>query len=100
MAPKTTRTVHSRIDRYVKWFYDMLTEPELHYDYQSDRNKVIALCTMHLTQGSTIFSTTIKSITVKRCIMVALSVSLNHENLDPLLETRELEAQCINNIIS
>ena len=60
----------------------------------------MALYALHLEEGSTILSTTINSTTIKLYLKVASSVPLNHKYLDPLLETRGIEAQCIKDFLS
>ena len=77
----------------------MLIEPSLPCNCQSDSNKAIALYAMHLEQGGTILSTTIKSATIKHCLKADSSVSLHHKQLDPMLETYVLESQCIKDVI-
>ena len=78
----------------------MLIEPALPCNCYSDRNKAILFCALQLAHGSTILSTTIKSTTTKHYLKVALSSPLNHKQLDPLLDARSLEVQCIKDVLS
>ena len=98
--PKTVRTVHSRVDHCVKHCHDVLIEPSLPCNCQSDINKAVVLCALHLEQGNTMLIATIKSTTIKRHLKAASSVSLHHKQLEWLLETRDLEAQCIKEVLS
>ena len=58
------------------------------------------LCALHLVQGRTMLNTTIKSTTTKCCLRTVMHVSLNYENIDPLLDKRGLESQCIKDVYS
>ena len=78
----------------------MLIEPAMSCNFQSDRNKVMALHALYLAQDSTILSSTAKSITIKCCIKVNLSVSLKFKQLDPLLDTCGLDSKCIKEVLS
>ena len=59
----------------------------------------MALYALHLVTGTTMPSTTIKSITIKLYLRVASSISLNYEQMYPLLDTRGLKAQCIEDVL-
>ena len=78
----------------------MLIEPVLPCNYQSYRNKSMALCALHLAQGSTILSSIIKSTTIKYHLKSVSSIPLKFKQIDPLLEKRGLEAQCIKEVLS
>ena len=78
----------------------MIIEPSLTCNYQSDRNKTMALCALYLAQFSAMLSTTMKSTAMKRHLRVASSVPLSYTNPDHLLDTHGLEAQCIKDVLS
>ena len=60
----------------------------------------MALYALNLAPVSTTLSTNIKSTTIKRYIRAASSATLNHEQLDPWLDTIGLEEQCIKDVLS
>ena len=60
----------------------------------------MALYALQIAQGSTMLSATINHTTTNFCLKEASSVSLRHKLLDPLLDTRGLEAQCIKEVLS
>ena len=60
----------------------------------------MALYALQIAQGSTMLSATINHTTTNFCLKEASSVSLRHKLLDPLLDTRGLEAQYIKEVIS
>ena len=53
---------------------------------------------LYLAQGSTTLNTTMNHATIKHYLKVASSISLRHKILDPLVETRGLEVQCIKEV--
>ena len=78
----------------------MLIESALHCNGKSDKNKAMALHALCLEQVSTMLSTAMKFTTAKHYLGVASSVPLNHEEIDPQLDTSGLEAQCIKDVLS
>ena len=46
--PNAAQTLHSRIEHHVEWCNDMPIDLALPCKFQSDRNKVMAFCTLHL----------------------------------------------------
>ena len=78
----------------------MVIEPALPHNYHSDRKKVMELCDLYLAQDSTMLSSTENSTTIKRCLKAASSILLKLKQLDPLLDTQGLDAQCIKEVLS
>ena len=60
----------------------------------------MALYALCLAQVRTKLNTTIKFTPTKLYLREASTVPLNHKQLDPLLGTRGLEAQCIKDVLS
>ena len=84
----------------MEWCHDMLIDPVLPWKHQSDRNKAMALCVLHLEQGRSMLIITIKSTNIKSYLKTASSISLNHKHLDPLSCMHVLETQCIKDVLS
>ena len=78
----------------------MLVCPVLPSKIQIDRNKVMAPYTLCLAQGITILRTKINSITINRHLNAASSIPLHRKQLEPLLDTCGLKAQCIKDVLS
>ena len=55
---------------------------------------------LHLSQGRTTLSNTIKSNTIKHCLKAESYAPLNNKQLGPLLDDINLETNCIKNVLS
>ena len=73
--------------------------PALPYDYQSDRNIVMALYAMHLAQGHGIKCHTITSGTIERYLMAAAAISEAHKQPDPRLNSRGTTSPYITKVL-
>ena len=78
----------------------MLIDISLTCDIRYDRNKVMSLCTLYLTQDITMLSKIINFSTIKHYLTAVSSVLLNRNQLDLLLDSHSLKYQCINNVFS
>ena len=58
----------------------------------------MALYALHLAQVRTIVSSTINFTTIKRYLKAASYVPLKFKQIAPLLNTRDLEAQCMKDV--
>ena len=79
----------------MQWCADMHLVSELSYAQQRDRNQVMALCAIHLSQGLSISFRTIKLSTIKRCILSAAAIADAYKIFDPRLDSRGTKGPCI-----